>query len=279
MTARITLLIALTVASLVAAPRTAESQIETQRGIIAGRVRVPGDTPGVVGALETIVGRREQQTTDAHGEFRFNGIVPGRYEVRVRRLGMEQLIKFVTVGPGEATMHHWEMRLLPQMLAEVRVNGQSVRVPPAFQEPFRRAAWGFGDFVLRDDVERRNPVTTKHMLEMLPGVHVNDRGLSFERCGSEVVAPAGTGGNITSEAVSNAGLSTGLSSDQISSLGVQVYVDGHRMTNLAMTVDDVLSSVHPKDIEIMEVYRGVARIPAEFLYNACAVIAIWTKRG
>jgi hypothetical protein len=266
-------------AALAAIPHRVAAQLEVRRGMILGRVHLPNDTTPVVGALVTIVGRPDQQVTDARGEFRFAHIVPGRYEIRVRRLGMEQLVKFVTIGPGEATMHDWPMPLLPQMLSEVRVKGQMVHVSPEFQEPYRRAAWGFGDFVLKAEVERRNPIDTRSLLDGIPGVHTNMRGITFERCGSEVAAVNQTGISTTNDIVDNGALATGLTSDLISPLGVQVYIDGHRATNLMTTVEDALNSVHPKDIEIMEIYRGVARIPVEFLRDACAVIAIWTKRG
>jgi hypothetical protein len=59
---------------------------------------------------------------------------------------------------------------------------------------------------------------------------------------------------------------------------VQVYIDGTRVTNSKDdTVAEALRLVTPRDIEVMEVYSGVARLPAEFLEDACAVIVIWTK--
>jgi Carboxypeptidase regulatory-like domain/TonB-dependent Receptor Plug Domain len=274
------LLTLLAFAAVAVPARSARGQLEVRRGIIAGRVLSPTDSSPIVGAVVTIVGRYDQQVTDDRGEFRFNGIHPGRYEVRVRRLGMEQLVKFVTVGPGEAVMTDWQMHLLPQMLAEVRVHGQMVRVSPEFQEPYRRAAIGFGDFFLKSDIDRRNPVDTKTLLESLPGVRASNRGLKFERCGTEVLAPTpNVGGQGAAIGAADQQQETGLTSDMIEQPGIQVYVDGHRMTNLNTTVDDVLASVEPSDIEIMEVYRGVSRIPGEYLRNACAVIAIWTKRG
>ena len=47
--------------------------------------------------------------------------------------------------------------------------------------------------------------------------------------------------------------------------------------NKSTSVAEALHLVTPRDIEAIEVYTGVARIPAEFLEDACAVIAIWTK--
>ena len=74
---------------------------------------------------------------------------------------------------------------------------------------------------------------------------------------------------------------------------VQVYVDGVRMTRSGAAqiagaspsagpdddydVEHALKLVPPTAIQAMEIYTGVAQIPAEFLEDACAVIAIWTK--
>ena len=75
--------------------------------------------------------------------------------------------------------------------------------------------------------------------------------------------------------------------------GVQVYVDGVRMTRSGAAqvpspnsgvvpgdeydVEHALKIVPPTAIQAIEIYTGVAQIPADFLADACAVIAIWTK--
>ena len=66
---------------------------------------------------------------------------------------------------------------------------------------------------------------------------------------------------------------------------MQVYIDGVRVTNyggndsltLVNQLSDVLRLVHVRDIEAMEVYTGISRIPPEFSSDACAVVAIWTR--
>jgi hypothetical protein len=237
--------------------RDARAQIEQARAVIAGRVTIAGDTLPMKDAEVFIVGSRERQTTNSRGEFRFTGIYPGRYEVRVRRLGYEQLVKFVTVGGGEISKNNWEMRFLPQQLAEVRVQGRLVQVPPFLKDAYRRAAWGFGDFLLPDDIARRNAFQTADLLDMVPGAHVSKGDVEFARCDSNQ-DPFGAASGSRPK--------------------IQVYIDGHLMTHMN-SVASALEMVTPKDIDLIEVYRGVARIPVEFLANACAVIAIWTKRG
>jgi hypothetical protein len=103
-----------------------------------------------------------------------------------------------------------------------------------------------GKFFTREDIDKPNAYDVRSLLNLVPTVYTNDRTITFERC-------KGPGSK------------------------VQVYIDGTRMTALNPSVPDALLLVHVKNIEIMEVYTGVARIPAEFVNDACAVIAIWTK--
>jgi len=42
---------------------------------------------------------------------------------------------------------------------------------------------------------------------------------------------------------------------------------------------EILQRVNPGDIEMIEVFPGPSEIPAEFHWNGCAVIAIWTRQG
>ena len=69
---------------------------------------------------------------------------------------------------------------------------------------------------------------------------------------------------------------------------VSIYIDGTRMfpplgkpepQELGVTspMGRILSLVAVKDIQAIEVFKGVAQLPAEFNDNACAVIAIWTR--
>ena len=40
---------------------------------------------------------------------------------------------------------------------------------------------------------------------------------------------------------------------------------------------EMLERINPAAIEMIEVFRGASEIPAEFHWNGCAVIAIWTR--
>ena len=59
---------------------------------------------------------------------------------------------------------------------------------------------------------------------------------------------------------------------------VQVFIDGRRASLTdADGVTQLLQSIPVSTVQLMEVYNGVARIPGEFVNDACAVVVIWTK--
>ena len=59
---------------------------------------------------------------------------------------------------------------------------------------------------------------------------------------------------------------------------VQVFIDGRRASLTDNHgIRQLLSSIPVSTIQLLEVYTGVSRIPAEFVDDACAGIALWTK--
>jgi hypothetical protein len=40
---------------------------------------------------------------------------------------------------------------------------------------------------------------------------------------------------------------------------------------------ELLDDIKPRNVEMVEIYRGVSQIPADFNRDVCAVVAIWTK--
>jgi len=142
-------------------------------------------------------------------------------------------------------------------LATVTVNGKRVHVPPEFKEPYERAMRGRGFYITAEDVEAQNPKDVTSLLLRVPAVLISDRSVTFQRCQQGL--QSAKGGGETSR--------------------VQVYLDGHRATANQSPNDvfDLLQSIPPQSVQLIEVYSGTSRIPAEFLNDSCAVIVIWTK--
>lgn len=196
--------------------------------------------------------------TDTNGEFGHFVRRHGVYLLHVTRAGYRE-----TTSPrlplGEHGIIRVELRLHTDvvLLAPLEVVARSHRNGSAVLDNFRaRMESGMGTFVTRADIERQRPTLVTDVLATLPGVRLENAGGSgtrrmvFMRSG----CPA------------------------------QIYVDGFHINRTmgpgdsGLTVDDVIS---PGSVEGIEVYRGLATIPAEFLSSSssCGVVAIWTRRG
>jgi hypothetical protein len=116
---------------------------------------------------------------------------------------------------------------------------------------YDRMARGFGYFVTREQIEKRNPMNLSDMMRMVPGARLMPiRGTSmaalrFSRAQGGRDCPP------------------------------QYYVDGVKAWNL--NIDDIV----PMDVEGIEIYEGASSIPPQ--YNTkegntiCGVVLIWTR--
>jgi hypothetical protein len=197
--------------------------------------------------------------TDSTGAFLFAGMGSGRYQLSARRLGFEQYVDTIVVAANETTHQDVELVDLPEQLPTVLIGGEMVKVPKGFEDVYRRGAHSFGYFMTAEQIDQRNPMQTRDLLAGLPGVLIEGNSLVFQRCRRR-----GSGAGNSSFAGSP-----------------QVYIDGQRVTRFAGGGDEVeaaLSYVEPRSIQAIEVYTGLAQIPGDFASQACAAIAIWTKR-
>jgi hypothetical protein len=256
-----------------ALPNVVAAQEPSGRAELRGRVSLAGDTAvPIVAADVELVSTGLRVVTDRDGLFRFASVTPGEYELRVRRLGHTSATRRVVVGAEGVNTADVELERAMAELSKVVIEGRRVKVPPRFGAVYERASRGWGKLFTREDIQQRNPVDLKTLLATLPGVQVNDRGLTFHRCQADLnnLSRALSGGQSSPTAKRRPGY-------------VQVYVDGHRLTwttddqSAEADADQVISKIYPSSIEAMEVYTGVARIPAEFMSDACAAIVIWTK--
>ena len=243
------------VGAVLSVPIQSSAQTSSGSVVLSGRVTQAGDTSIAVGGAEVeIVGTALSQGANGDGRFRFVDMLPGKYELRVRRIGYEPATLRVVLQNGKSYDQRIELARHPHALTEVRINGQMLKVPARFEDVYARAAHEHGTFFTRHDIDSLNPLDVGSLLDRVPSVYMHGDSPEFARCKGPL-----------------SGASPGKSA-------VQVYIDGTRVTASKSTpVPEALQLVKPKDIEAMEVYTGVARIPAEFLNDACAVIAIWTR--
>ena len=238
-------------------------------GTITGMVLTAQST-AIVGARITLDSSRVAVASDAAGRFAFRHVAAGRHTLTARRLGFAVATAEATVNAGESTAVVLRLEVTPQVLPEVEVRSRKVIDLPRFTAAVERASRNNGAVFTADDIAKENPLDTKSLLERLPGVHVSDRGIMFDRCQDNGMLPgygSGRGGSATFGAASGP------------APRVQVYVDGLQLTRDqgGQDANEILKGIKPQSVAVMEVYTGIARIPGEYLEDACAVIAIWTK--
>ncbi len=255
----------------------AQGGASVRRIPVLGRVTVAGDSiRPVAGALVGTDSTAVLATTDSNGGFVLALPRPGKYELRVRKIGYTPLVRFVDVDDSL-----WlALALEPQAstLPSVTIAGKMVTYPARFAEVYQRASHENGVFLTREEIERRQPLDMRSLLEGIPTVMVNDRGITFRKCQQDLngLKASTIQGSFGTTAPPKLETVTGK---------VQVYIDGARVTASADVdrtfgvdaVGEALRMVNWRNVQAIEIYSGVARIPAEFLNDACAVIAIWTK--
>lgn len=213
----------------------------------------------IVGASVEIAQTSQRQLSDSSGRFVFASTAPGPHMLRVRHLGYLPARESVFVSASDSVEEFVMLSRLPAQLREVLISGQQVVFPRFFEDAYKRAARGAGVYFTREYIDEWNINDYKSLFDRIPSVSANDRGVTFNRCQSGL------------EAAQNPRARP----------KVQVYIDGHRM---ALDADDfrgiyaALSSIKPRQVQLVEVYPNVSSIPAEFLEDACAVVVIWTRK-
>ncbi len=227
---------------------------------ITGRVIDDGDSGTVAHATLYVAGTGVEGRTDGFGYYHLYKVPRGKREVVVRALGYARLTQSVDVfSPGELKLDFHLMRV-PHELSQMVINGRSMRVPRSFEDVYRRGGLGEGVFITREQIDSLNPIDLKALLETVPGLYVNERGVYFQRC-PVTFAP-------------------------------QLWIDGQRATRFRRISTgpgpiqdpyffmELMNGVLPKQVQAIEVYRSNSETPAEFLDGSgCGVVAIWTLRS
>lgn len=206
-----------------------------------------------VAAVEvTLEGRRGSLLTDSTGRAVFLGVRPGDRQLHLRRMGFQQGLLSVSVPAGERVEARGIMTATPHVLEPVvQVNSAFKPARYARTTKFddfyhRRAEKAGGTFITRDDIDRRQPGRSMDLFYNVPGIRViydvAHPSLSFSRCKYGRIA---------------------------------VFVDGMP----AQDGINLISSLHPNQIEAIEIYHGLATVPPQFIPKPsdCAAIIVWTK--
>jgi hypothetical protein len=236
--------------------------------VFSGRVIDESSGLAVEGARLVLLDRSENQlavgSTNRRGVFDFQigrKVVEAAVLLRIERIGYQEMLLSLVGRRQELTA--LEIRLPPVSIALDPLEVVGRRGSPVLDAFEKRRAGGTGRYFTREDVSRLQPQYVTDLLATLPGVRFLSSGRGARRVVSFGHAPGSP------------------------DCPAQIFVDGRPLNRRtarapagadAPTIDDVVT---PNVIEGIEVYRGVATVPPEFLSPdaVCGVVAIWTRRG
>ncbi|HEX8392194.1 MAG TPA: carboxypeptidase regulatory-like domain-containing protein [Longimicrobium sp.] len=221
---------------------------------VSGRLIDARDGSAVANASVSLLGTdgryQKHSGSDESGIFVFDGVTPGRFRIRATRIGYQ-----------EARSSPLNLMLNDTIVVEIRLSSSEVVLRPVTvvaRSAARRSATvgafyqrmesGFGTFITRDQIQRRGALRVSSLLQSFTSLRPfggPGQGLQFGRRGCPV----------------------------------QVVVDGIVVNRRGDSVDDF---VLPDMIEGIEVYRGIADLPAQFFTpeaGRCGAVVVWTRRG
>lgn len=214
------------------------------------------DSLSVVAAEVSVKNGKTEQVvrSDSTGVARVEGLAMGSVEIRVRRVGLKQVMLLARVEPGENEVTI-SLDGTSAMLDEMRIVGN--RTVSGRHEDFemRLKRNDASAVITRAQIEKRNPVALSTMLRGLPGLRIADS------LGSKV-------------AISSRGKV--MNKNALVDCVMRTMVDGIVMPALTS-----IDNVYPREVYGIEVFNGAARIPVNMggmrTDNWCGMIAIWTR--
>lgn len=220
------------------------------RGVVLsseGELPVPG--------AEILVAPGLRAVTDSAGRFRLPGLPPGRlrFDLRLPDLPARTLEVEIEDASVTSVVLRVSTRIIPAPALDVVVRSATTR-KGKLAGFYRRRARGIGAFIDRTEIERRDPREVSDLLRSVPGV--------------DVARGPGSTGRIEMTR------SSALLAHR--DCRVVYFVDGLRIPpENAFRLDEL----SPRDLEAIEVYRGVSEVPAIFLRTGeeCGVVAVWTR--
>ena len=255
---------------------------EMRTGRLIGRVLDGRSHRPVATAAVSVAAREEAVETNRRGRFILSGLPVGEYELYVRHLGYAPLTHPVSVNQGLTT--EVEVDLTPdpvelEPLVATTSRPRRLEMKGFYERKYWGELSGGGTFITDADIERRNPLRITHMIAEAPGVKL--AGCTLRGHGCKLYSTrSGVG-------TSNSGCE------------MTVYLDGHpvvrgssrfRTSASARTYsvnrpgfptegESLNDFVMPVEVAGVEVYRGLATLPAEFggHANRCCGVLVWTK--
>ena len=274
--------------ALAAAMAASFPAVSGAQTVVQGQLVDDGSDAPLGGGQVVLVGSEGRShrrvTTDLTGRFSFRDITPGPIRMRASKLGFETAVTpFIQTENGDTVVVEVRLARGAVLLAPVTVVARSRPRPSIQLEGFYdRMEAGFGYFLTRDDIQRRNASYLSDLILTVPGMRLGGTTVGGRRTVTSTRALRGWG-----------------------SCPVQVFVDGFHMNRRIMrraetgtralvdssggplfneesdpgfSIDD---HIVPSSVEGMEVYKGTSDVPAEFWTPdaMCGTVVIWSRRG
>jgi hypothetical protein len=244
----------------VAAPVTAFAQdLPTLSGIVLDFA----NEAVVAGARVELLGARDRSLAstyaDSTGAFSFARVRPGTYRLRAQSLGYRQVVTpevNVAAEPVEVVVR-LAAGAVPLAPLEVVTRAQPQRAHinielAGFYERSQRKMGG--TFIMRDEIDARNPFRVTDLLKTVGSLTVASENLVNSR----------------------------------GACGPAIWLDGKRISGMdgsnagtnPHSSYEVANSVDPFTLEGIEVYAGPATLPPQFaaFTGACGAVVLWSRR-
>jgi len=226
-------------------PRT--SDVDTTANF-TGKVASSVTGKPISGARVSIPDIQYGAITDEEGNFTIRELPPGLYDVRVHYLGFSTNQRPIRLRPGRVTNATFLLERDVLEVADLTVEVKRTNRVDPMADFKRRMERGFGDFITREEIEKRSPQHTSDLLRTVPGVNVGPvrygrARVTMRRAGREC-QPV-------------------------------VFLDG------VMTRNYTVDNLEPQAIEGIEVYRRGSETPPQFEVSSsgCGVLVIHTRVG
>lgn len=219
-----------------------------QRTSLVGVVRDSAGHPVVGAELRFQDGVLLARSNDSGG-FRIASAPVGTNTLSVRRLGFAPASTKITLRADHVDSLVLTLSLVATELEGVLVEDEAMDRSHRFLAGFwERRAKGFGNFITREDIVKRDTRDFTDLVRMLPSVHVGTRN------GRQFIA-----------------FRNAINGD----CPPQYFVDGIRIEQGGP------DEFNPDDVEAVELYPGAATTPPQFAKSmfsrTCGAIVIWTR--
>jgi hypothetical protein len=244
----VTLALICATASSIAAQGTAtESRLVRLTGRVADAVGA-----AIVKAEILITNTAIRAETGTDGRFELEGLPSGAVEVIVRRLGFSPAKIPLQLDVGELRDIRVLLSPVAFVIDSVSVVAEARVIEKAFNGFESRKSRGFGTFITREQIDKKNPRTTTDLFRTVSGVKL------LRENGTPTVVSTRLG--------------------TMAYCPVRYFIDGASYPLYGQSIDTMIQVV---DIGAIEVYPGGATVPPQFggRESACGVIAIWTRQG